>query len=197
MPTGFTAALYDGDQEFKDFVRRAARGMMAFAHLRDESMDAPLTYPKNDAPRRLEGLKDSIGKRINWADATEEEKYAQWSEYVERSEVERNHSEFYARLARFNDMTFKVANFEVPEELESFKDFMLQQLGTEFQYSREPFRPTIMSYPEWCEHQDEWLQRREDNDRKYYREAVERHKEVCHYIDLLAETFGFEVEKNV
>lgn len=35
MPTGYTAALHDGEQEFEDFFWGAARAMGAFVTLRD------------------------------------------------------------------------------------------------------------------------------------------------------------------
>ena len=198
MPTGFTARLYDGEQEFKDFVRNAARGMGAFMHLREESWDKPLTYPEDDSPRRLQGFKESLRDNTRWRLSTEEEKYQWWSEYYTNAVWEaeqRDVSEFLERRDRFDRMTEQVANTEVPEKLESFKEFMLQQLGTEFQHRREPYVYTPLEYVEWCEHETEWRQRREDMDRKYFREARTRYREVCEYIDLLAETFGFEVDK--
>lgn len=198
MPTGYTARLYDGPQEFKDFVRGAARGMGAFVHLREASSDTPLTYPPNDVPRVLAEFKDALRENTRWRLSSEEDKYAQWSEYVTETEqriAERDNSEFYARRARFDAMIERVKSVDVPDKLQTFKDFMLQQLGTEFRYGREPYVETIQSYPEWCDNQGRWLQRKEEIRREDYRRTRERYEEVCEYIDLLGKTFGFEVEK--
>ena len=198
MPTGFTAKLYDGDQDFKSFVRDAARGMGASYHLREASPETPLTYPPDERPRALERYRDALSHNFAWQHASEEEKYEEWSDYVtstKKANDEADHSEFYARRDRFDAMIKSVQDQSVPGPLESFKAFMLQQLGTEFQYSREPFVMPVHSYEVWCDVQAVQRQRREDLARKDYYNTRKRYTEVCEFIDLLAETFGFKVEK--
>lgn len=198
MPTGYTAKLYEGEQEFEDFVRTAARGMGAFVHLRDDPWTEPLTYPQDRSPQALGGLKQAMRANTRWRMSSEEDKYRWWSAYVEETErsiEEADNSEFYARRDRFDAMTERVKNTSVPEKLETFKTFMLEQLGTEFQYRREPWVREILSYPEWCESERAYRQRTEDVRRETYHNARERYLEVCEYINLLADTFGFEVEK--
>jgi hypothetical protein len=198
MPTGFTARLYEGEQDFKDFVRNAARGMGAFIHLREASWETPLTYPEDGTPRAREELIDALRKNTDWRlHMSEEDKYAEWSDYVARTEAYNDpekHKEFYARRDRFDAMIAKVEATEVPEKLQSFKDFMLQQLGTEFEYRREPYTSEPLDFYEWCEHETKMRQRVEDLARERFRNARERYWEVCDYIDLLGKTFGFKVE---
>lgn len=196
MPTGFTAALYDGPQSFEQFVRNAARGMGAFIHLRDESWQTPLTYPEDRTPEALAEFKEALRARHRWTRMSENEKYAAWSDYVHAiTDRDYDHSEFYDRRNRFDAMIAKVQSVDVPEQLQTFKQFMLDQLGTEFQYSREPYMPTLLGFYEWCEAEDEMTVRRVDLRRQYLREARDRYAEVVEYIDLLAETFGFEVKR--
>lgn len=136
MPTGYTAELYDGEQSFKDFVLRTARGMMPLIHMRDHSLDAPVTLPEvsDYHRRRLAEAQDALAafeaySDEDWEaarDAEHEEAMRYWTESQEGVS---------ARRARYETMVDKVWAWTAPtKEHSTFKTYMLNQLNESIKY---------------------------------------------------------------
>lgn len=130
MPSGYTAELYEGEQDFKDFVLTTARGMGALIHMRDSSFDAEITMPEVSSyhRERLQESQDALAAFESYSfddwkdsrDAEYEESLARWEEVEESKQ---------ARLARYEDMLDKVWEWKAPtKEHGSFKSFMISQL---------------------------------------------------------------------
>lgn len=130
MPSGYTAALYDGEQDFKDFVLTTARGMGALIHMRDSSFDSEITMPEVSTyhRERLQESQDALAAFEaydfdDWKaarDAEYEESLARWEEIEEV---------YQARRARYEDMLDKVWSWHPPtNDHVSFKQYMVDQL---------------------------------------------------------------------
>lgn len=198
MPTGYTAPVEDGEiTELKDFAADCARAFGAFIHQRDDSMDAVLRYP--DPPENSyyqKSYTEACNELAEWQAMTEEEKYGAWSAYYKkaladhaasRARIQQNNARHYAMLA-------KVHAVDVPSKLQNFKDFMVQQLETSITNDFDRWY-TLQEYVEWCESHAEFLARRAKNSLEYLNDENERYQSRCEYIDLLAKTYGIEVEK--
>lgn len=137
MPTGYTAAVKDGEiTEFGDFAKHCARAFGAFYHMRDEPSDAPLRMeepsgyfakrlPEAQAElKRLEGLTDD-----EWR--TEWEQW--WAE--EQASHKRRMAQNAETRSRYESMIAKVEAWAPPsDEHVEFKEFMLSQLRESLQF---------------------------------------------------------------
>lgn len=202
MPTGYTAPIEDGTiTEVKDYAALCARAFGAFVHQRDESLSGnTLRYP--DAPdtsyyaKNLASSKDSLSK---WQNSTEEEKYAEWSEYYKKALISK--AESIARTAqehsRYQTMLAQIHAIDVPSQLENFKNFMIEQIelsdrhngGDDF--ASRYYGP--MEYGEWCDSQSEHRLRSVVNAEKYLSDEIKRYNDRVDFINVMVETFGFEV----
>lgn len=198
MPTGYTAPVQDGEvTELKDFVRSVARGFGAFIHLRDSS--GPLSYPAEPTDSYYQKAVGEDREALeNWIRSSEEDKYAQWSDYYNRAKVEEARAE--ARKAEYRknyqNMLAKVLEVDVDAKLQNLKDYMIEQLESSIKsdcYEGSWYKPT--EYVEWCQSQDEGLRRRARRSQEEARDEWKRYYERCDYIDLLAKTYGLEIEK--
>lgn len=197
MPTGYTAPVEDGEiTELKDFAANCARAFGAFVHQRD-STGRTLTYPSppSDDSYYVEALARAGAKMAEWPTLSEEEKYARWSDEVRRIEQDREDSvrEYVEKNARYDAMLAQVEAVAVPEELRNFKDFMVQQL-TDSKYTDSSSYYTTQDFYEWCDAQYP----RFVKDVSYYSDQLakelERYRERVEYINLMRDTYGFEVE---
>lgn len=130
MPSAYTEKLYNGEQDFKDFVLRTARGMGALIHMRDSSFDSPITLPEVSSYHRdrLEEAQQQLKKYESYTDEqweaerdeSYEEDFKRWREVEDKKN---------AREARYNDMIKKVNAWKAPTlEHTNFKKFMIDQL---------------------------------------------------------------------
>lgn len=205
MPTGYTAPVMDGEiTDVKDFAAQCARGFGAFMHQRDESGKVSLRYPEAPGPDSFyhKSLAQAEARRAQWAGMSEEEKYAEWSDYVKKQTLALHESKAnHAKIrARYEDMLIQVWSIDVPSKLQKFRDFMVEQLESSIDFdcgdgTFENGYYRVMPYPEWCEKEEAGIAR----DLSYYSDEVakerQRYQEQVEYIDLMVETFGFEVEK--
>lgn len=204
MPTGYTAPVEEGTiTELKDFATQCARAFGAFIHQRDDSMSASLRYPKPPSDGYYKDYLRSAKREYDrWTSLSEEERYAEWSEYANKMtpDLHAAMAKRALKRSRYEAMLAKVSSVDVPSDLLGFKEFMVRQLtesiridcGGETSLERL-YR--VEDFPVWCELRAKQLSRRVD----YYTEQVEaeqrRYEEAVAFIDQLAETYGIEVER--
>jgi hypothetical protein len=146
MPTGYTSKLYDGEQSFQDFALNCAKAFGAYVEFREDSSDGPIPPSKIGAgdpwnKRELAKAEREFAKlqeltAEQWQSRTDEHNREQLRSFEE------GRAEEQARLARFNEMTEAVNKWKPPtKDHEEFKKFMLQQLGTEFEYGPHYTKP--------------------------------------------------------
>lgn len=198
MPTGYTAPVADGKiTELKDFAATCAREFMPFIHQRDEH-DSPLRMPEplenSYYERSLEEAKD---EQAEWLSFTEEEKYAHWSDYFNRTEKRNNEAiaEKNRVEVRYRDMLAQVQSIDAPGNVQSFKDFLIDQLkeSIDFDCKTTYFEAEPLDYSEWCFSESVSRLSHLERSEKYAREAQERYIAQCKLIEAYADTFGFEV----
>lgn len=155
MPSGYTAALYEGEQGFKDFVLTTARGMGALIHMRDTSLDAEITMPEVsdyhskglDKARadlkRYEKMDDAEWESLR--DEEYEESKQRWNE-VEAKRV--------AREERYNTMLAKVQAWEPPTpDHENFKKYMIDQINESRRFDCSSLhRPYLLPVEDFKQH---------------------------------------------
>jgi hypothetical protein len=138
MPTGYTAALYEGeDVPFRDFVLRCARAMTPAILLRDYAMDVVPT-PENInggrsdgesyARRRLEQANDELNR---WLTMTPEEVAEETNRHntEQREAYQAALAESARREAAYTGMLQQVTAWIPPTpEHEHLKGFMIEQL---------------------------------------------------------------------
>jgi len=131
MPTGYTAKLHDGPQEFNDFVLSCSRALGATVHQRDES---PELKPKLREPHT-----SYLEERLNKA-ATRLREAESWSEEEAQSQAEEQNiknREYWlgvkeraiARRERYEDMLTQVRAWTPPTDGHvGLKEYMIDQL---------------------------------------------------------------------
>jgi len=204
MPTGYTYPVAEGEvTDVSDFASACARAFGVFVHQRDDSPTAALRYP--EAPEDsyyVTALADAQDELKRWQASSEEDKYAMWSEYAHKQTVQRHKSkaDVAVKRARYESMLAQVHAIDVPSALQSFHNFMVDQLEQSIKhdcgngnFENEYYR--VLSYPEWCDTMNERVLR----DVVYYDEQLnntrKRYEDARRYIDTMAETFGFEVKE--
>lgn len=203
MPTGYTAPVQDGTiTDVKDFAASCARAFGAFIHQRDDSMRDRLTYPpKPDNSYYNRALDNAIEADKDWRSLSEADKYLRWSNYYTQRKVEKHEAlaKKAQHSARYESMLAQVESIDVPSKLQNFKDFMIEQLNSSIEadcgnpeWTESWYTP--LEYGQWCDEQERKIAR----DLSYYAEELrkdnERYAERVEYINLMRDTFGFEVQ---
>ena len=179
MPTGYTAALCDGEMSFEDFVWRLARGMGAFVMMRDDPLDAkiPERFEPSDYSlkavtadaKELSRVEAMTSAETGEAALTEYRKTKQdFDEANKRTDVVRD------RLLR---MRSKVADWKPPTPgHQSFKNFMIEQLDSTIRFDGNTFLsvPLQKSGGQWRNDKIEQLKHDIEYHTKHYAEEVER-----------------------
>ena len=143
MPTGYTAALYEGEQSFEQFVWRIARGFGALIHLRDESPKSKITLPDDESEdtRRTNHLTEQLEKYIKELhflnNATKvqlrQKLDSEHFENVERLKQSRKNER--DRFKRYSKMMKKVLNWIPPtDDHIRLKKLMIEQINTSIEY---------------------------------------------------------------
>ena len=186
MPTGYTAPIYEGDENFsfEKFALRCARSFGAFYGMRDEPLDAefdldslfePSEHHKKALEKAecqyLEFLKcppteESLGKEYDALIKLREKEYAEreWKISVMR--------------ARYKEMIRKAEAWVPPTgEHEELKKFMLKQLNKSLEFDCKPYNPI-------CESREEYIKARITPDYflweiEYYKEEWDKEVERC------------------
>lgn len=156
MPTGYTAAVADGEiSELEPFVWQLARGMGALVTMRDEPWDAPIpesfepsTKYYDEALATARSERDRLyGMSGKDAQAAADAEYAEWNR--QRDAASEDHR---ARRNRYNAMLAQVVQWQGAPE--GIKEFALEQLTTGRDFDcREPFQfyrdPPLRDGSEW------------------------------------------------
>lgn len=132
MPTGYTSALYDGEQSFEDFAWGIARGFGALIEMRDAPRDVPI-------PAEFSARTDHYDRQIKEArqglvalDTMTVEEAARCAQ-AEHDESARHFDEARAERdvlrARYEAMLAKAQAYEPPTaDHIKFKEMMIEQL---------------------------------------------------------------------
>ena len=154
MPTGYTAKLYDGEQDFEGFALTAARAFGALIEMRDTDLDAaipdeftPSPYHSDrlaEAHRRLEEARE-----LTVADCTAmaEADYERW-----QTETKASAAETAARRARYEAMRERALAWHPPtDEHTGLRDFMVQQLEESIDFDCTTYKstPPTLNGREW------------------------------------------------
>lgn len=137
MPTGYTAALHDGEQSFEDFVWGAAHATGALIMLRDEGMDSPVpefephtSYYDETLAKAQQRLAAAESWTVEDAEADAQRIYAT----VEQVWQERQRDTDALR-ARYEAMLARVEAWEPPTpEHVGLKELMAQQLNESIKF---------------------------------------------------------------
>lgn len=199
MPTGYTAAVQDGEiTDVKDFVLRCARNFGAFIHMRDAKFtDKPKLREVSDYHlKRLEEAKERLE---NYQVKNKEDFEKEMQEWIVKTNKEReeyrNTKEIHEN--RYNDMLDKVSKWQPPtEDHNNLKEFCIKQLKESIKgdcYVGEWCKPlTEDDIPTYEDYVNSELKRITDDieyHAKGYREEVEKVNECNKWITDLYESF--------
>ena len=200
MPTGYTAALYDGEKTFEDFALGCARAFGAALLMRDNSNSDPITVEAitEKGDYNAKGLRTARAELVRLRAMTPDQAAAEArSAYLDLVEFERNYkADKDAKRARYQAMLDEVREWEPPSEKhEEFKKFMIDQLtgsidfDTSTKYDRTPVEQTG----------EEWLADRiakAERDIEYHTEEQnkieERNAGRVRWVNELRESLGLE-----
>lgn len=131
MPSGYTSSIYEGENPtFKEFALKAARGMGAFIHQRDESLETGIRMREVDKhyPERLSKARVGLIKAQQMS--TEDARIGAAREFQEERDHAYKNNERAARLEHdYRAMLMEVHEWHPPTpEHIGFKQFMVDQL---------------------------------------------------------------------
>lgn len=204
MPTGYTAPVADGKiTELKDFAAECARGFGAFMHLRDSNTHV-LTYPEapDENSSYAKWLREAEAELARWEALDDQQRERDYAKYrAEKLAALRDSLKSKSEIrVRYMDMLAQVKAVDVPEQLQNFKNFMVEQLtqSIDFDCGNDEFTQSYhqpLSYSEWVARQGEMLPRDVQRYREHVAEEQDRYRERVEYINMMRDTFGFEVQE--
>jgi hypothetical protein len=197
MPTGYTQDVINGKvTTAQEFAKECARAFMW--NMRDTDRAAELRMPERNDSYYAEDLPRATDELIMWDHSSEEQKYAQWSEYAE--EIEKRAVEHRAEAAanreRLTKLLAEVESIGVPETHAEFKKFMVDQLTETIRYDgtfREDYYK-IVPYERWAESRRSELLKAIHRAADGLREAQERHEKSVAWVTTLAKTYGLTIK---
>lgn len=199
MPTGYTDPVMRGEvTDLSEFAATVARGFMPFVHMRDERMDAPLRMPeKPDNSYYVRSAVESAEALRAWQWSTEEEKYAQWSEYYTKTvaDNQKRIAEKREIESRYRRMLAQVHAVDVPSNVETFKKYMIDQLedSIDFDCNTSYYEQEPEAFYVWYDRHAEYLLKAAVRAEEAMLEERKRYDGQVALIKAYAETFGFEV----
>lgn len=174
MPTGHTAAIYEGkDVSFPQFAMECARSFGALIPMRDEPMDAPIREFQPSIEYENKKLEGAYLRQVEALGWTEEE--------AERAALDSYHEAFKAwqdveqknleLSERYNAMMREVEKWIPPTpEHERLQSFMLEQLSESKRYDCGSYpQPKALSGAEFRKLQLSKAQK----DIAYYSKAID------------------------
>lgn len=202
MPSGYTAALYEGrDINFQSFVLQCARAFGALIEMRDDPWDVPIPdqfLPSSYHEEALEKAKARLSVVDAWSDAE-----AEWharklyksrrAEYI-ASLIEQNERHF-----RYEEMKRQVERWSPPTpDHENLKSFMLEQLESSIRFDCSfPLTPPVkLSGVEYRVQEVKHLLRDIDYHAQHHEEEVERTESRTDWVRALRESL-MEEESSV
>jgi hypothetical protein len=198
MPTGYTAELYDGEQDFETFAMECARAFGALVTLRD-SPDAPIPdeFEPSDYNAKQAALAEEMIAEIEaWtpekADEQAREMHKAQMVAWRREEDERNE-----RKARYEAMLIQVEAWQppTPDHVE-MKKFMADQLRQSIDFDcrgYDQFKPERHTGAIYKEKRLEEERRRLERARQGMEEERERARKRTEWVRALRRSLGFEV----
>lgn len=194
MPTGYTAAICDGEQSFKEFVIHCA---CAFFY--DTTALPHKWTPNNYYKDRVAEQRAELAKveKMGMADAEREEgkEYAKAQKEFDKSERQK-----IATKDRLQAMRSKVADWAPPtNEHVALKKFMLEQIDSTIDFDTKPsgdaFRPKRKTWGDWMREKIADLKRDIEYDERHYAEEVKRAKQRNDWCDALRSSFQQKVKE--
>ena len=160
MSSGFTAEFEKREPSFEEFLWKCARGMGAFIHMREDSMDAPLrlpqendfgTYHEDALNKAVRALQDYSTMSTEKAKMLLEKEYETTHKHAKEMINERN-----TLRKRYESMLAKVKAWQPPtKDHDNFKKFMVEQLeksiewDCDVKYYKEQLEAPRQSPKEW------------------------------------------------
>ena len=197
MPSGITAPIYEGDGiTFEQFVWRCARQMMPLIHMRDMSIDTPITMPTLSEYHKHELAKKEahLAALLRTAENPE---YALKEMYVEYEAAMDRHIKAVkaAKEARrrIKALLARVHAWSPPSpDHQGLKDLMLKQLEQDLHYEGTYDLPEPKDNP-----LDLWLAKKismVERDIHYHKEQLaideSNHAERMKWLEQLIEVVG-------
>jgi len=197
MPTGHTSNLYNGKAEsFEDFVLACARGMGAFIHQRDDSScDKPAL--RTPSAYHAEAVAKDEAALNAWNKAGDDDKYDQWRGYendTNRANRDRRAKNEALRF-RYDRRLKEVKAWSVPERLQSFKDFMIDQIESSIKFDCSDYQQDVLEYDEWADQQAGYLLRSLESSQKSFDADIKRCAEQNQYAAALYTALNLEVPR--
>jgi hypothetical protein len=152
MTTGYTSKLYDGEQEFSDFVMGCARAFGAYFHLRDEP-NGSLSKIEDRTPEMIRNLDRVQEKYDEFTALSVDEQKRLHQDYVESTQAYNRKTEKRKREVadRYGRMLAKVIAWNPPKELENLKEFMKEQLESSIAFDCKHFESKVLGFDEWLD----------------------------------------------
>lgn len=186
MPTGYTAPIYEGEENFtfKKFVMRCARNFGALIEMRGEPLDAEIDFDKCFQPsdyhkKALERVEKEYQEFLD-NPPTAEELGKKYDEKVnndfEKFLKQRKRKE--ALQERYAAMLEQVKAWEPPtDEHNGLKEFMISQLQESMDYDCNVYSP-------YTDDREEYIKYHMSSDPllkeiAYYKERYEKEVELC------------------
>lgn len=180
MPTGYTAAIIEGDgTDFPSFALSCARAFGALITMRDDAPDAPIpdSFPVDDYHERAR--ERAVAELLDLAQMTDDEcRIAAQQEYVEALA---RHRELLCKQAedkrRYEEMLDKALAWNPPtDDHAELKAFMVEQIqqSIRFDTTYQWPEPQKKSHAEWRADKHEKAERDVEYHEKEHAKAVER-----------------------
>jgi len=179
MPTGYTAKLYDGDQDFNEFIMGCARAFGALIMMRDESSDAQIPekfYPSDYHLKEFIKASDKLKRLKSMSD--DERQIAARKEYDDQ--VAHYNSEMTTcalRRKRYGHMLENVESWQPPtEDHLGLKTFMIDQIKSSIFHDCATVseEPKLLSGPQWWQKEVGNAEWNIEYHEKEYKEEVKR-----------------------
>lgn len=200
MPTGYTAKLYDGEQEFTDFVLACARAFGAFVLMRDSAHDAPITLKAitDNSDYHVKSLRTAKAElaRVQAMSAEEAATQAHADYLLAAASDEEYVKSHLARRERYENMLAEVQAWEPPSaDHAEFKKFMVDQLtqsldlDTSLKHHRFAVEKTS---EEWLADKIARLERAIAYNAEEEQKRIERNEVRVRWVNQLRESLGLD-----
>lgn len=199
MPNGYTAPIYEGEENFtlRDYLMRVGRGMSFAMMQRDDDLSAPVRYVESDETYYKERVAEEQAKLDRLRNMTlSEARQAAAEDYAEKKKRwEQRRKDSLEMRKRYDEMESQVLAWDPPEELAYVKKYALQYLresadfdcgkrGEEMAYSPKPKR---LDGPEWLAKQIEECARHLEHLEETLAKSVDVSAQRKHHIDMFLE----------
>jgi hypothetical protein len=201
MPTGYTADVADGKvTELEDYILDVSRGMGFAIHLRDSGIKGKIPYDTERSYYK-EDYEKAVKKLDDWNNKSEIDKRVQFEKemHEERNRLNGYLSEKRKTKANYENMIAKVEAWEVPEFLESTKEFALSQLKESVTfdcagdyYERSKEEAENRRYEDWVAGKESSLFSDVEYSLNRWKEEKHRVAERNRYIKALYDSLGLE-----